>query len=84
LSWSYLLWSCPLYRATFAWWVVLLSGQFLLQFTVFVSPNFPEDISLAPCYCCTMRLFSAGGSQLPQGSTISLAQFLWLSASPCS
>jgi hypothetical protein len=33
--------------------------------------------------CMTGHL-PAGGSQLPLGSTISLGEFLWLFASPCS
>jgi hypothetical protein len=46
--------------------------------------NFSEDVSLAPCHCCTAGHFPAGGSQLLPGSTITSGQFRWLSTSPCS
>jgi hypothetical protein len=59
-------------------------GQFLPWYTISLGPNYPEDYSLALCHRCTMVHLAAGVGQLPPGSTISLDQFLWHSASPCS
>jgi hypothetical protein len=64
---------------------VLHSGSFCLpRSTISLGPNFPEDVSLSPCHCCTTGHLPAGGSQLPPGSTIFSGHFLGLSASPCS
>jgi hypothetical protein len=43
--------------------------------TIFLGQNFPEDVSLATCYCCTAEHLPAGGSQLPPESTIPSGQF---------
>jgi hypothetical protein len=59
-------------------------GQLLLRSTISLVPNFPENISLAPCHCCTTRYFPADGSQLPAGFTVSSGHFLLHSTSLCS
>jgi hypothetical protein len=71
LPWSYLLWSCPPWRATFVPWVI--SWLWTIPSVVYVFPGskFPENVSLALCHCCTMGHLPAGSSQLPPGSTIS-------------
>jgi hypothetical protein len=59
-------------------------GQFLLWSTISLGPEFCEDFYRVPCHYCMTGHLPAGGSQLPSGSTVSSAQFLWLLALPCS
>jgi hypothetical protein len=57
---------------------------FIPRSTLSLGPNFSQEVSLAPCHCCTAGHLPAGDSQLLPGSTITSGQFLWLSKSPCS
>jgi hypothetical protein len=59
-------------------------GRFTTGSQISPDPNFPEEVSLAPCHCRTTGHVPAGGSQIASGSLISSGQFLWLPASPCS
>jgi hypothetical protein len=48
-SWSYLLRSCHLHRATFALRVILIPAA-AKGSTISLGPNFPDDTPLAPCH----------------------------------